>query len=369
MDLGLFLPLANNGWIISTTAPQYLPTFEINKKACVDAEQAGFEFALSMVKFRGFGGTTEFWDYAAESLTLMAGLAAATSRIKLYASLACPTLHPAIAARMAVTAQDISGGRFGINIVSGWNKWEYSQMGMWPSDDFYDVRYDYSTEYIEVMRLLWETGRASYQGRYFTLDDCFCKPTPQQRIPIVAAGQSERGMRMVAEVGDYNFVLGGIEELRGMRERLTAAADATGRSVGAYALHGIITAPTDREAVELTQHYLDGTDIGALEGLATMMSADARGTMSKEVLSKIATRPDVVLPEDGLAAVVHGACFHTPQLVGSYERIARHLDALQTRAGMDGVVMTFPDFTTDVRAFSETVMPLMTTRPLSDGRR
>ncbi|MEE8600533.1 MAG: hypothetical protein V3S75_05530 [Euzebya tangerina] len=63
MDLGIFIPIGNNGWMMSETAPQYMPSFELNKTTAQLAEEAGFEFLLSMVKLRGFGGSTEFWDY------------------------------------------------------------------------------------------------------------------------------------------------------------------------------------------------------------------------------------------------------------------------------------------------------------------
>jgi pyrimidine oxygenase len=82
---------------MSTTAPQYKPSFELNKSIVQKAEKYGFNFALSMIKLRGFGGETEYWDYNLESFTLMAGLAAVTSKIKLFASTAILTLPPAIA--------------------------------------------------------------------------------------------------------------------------------------------------------------------------------------------------------------------------------------------------------------------------------
>lgn len=50
--------LANNGWLISTHAPQYMPTFELNKAIVQKAEHYHFDFALSMIKLRGFGGKT-----------------------------------------------------------------------------------------------------------------------------------------------------------------------------------------------------------------------------------------------------------------------------------------------------------------------
>ena len=94
MDIGVFIPIGNNGWLISTTAPQYKPTFDLNRQIVQKAEQYGLEFALSMIKLRGFGGKTEFWDHNLESFTLMAGLAAVTQRIQLYASVAVLTIPP-----------------------------------------------------------------------------------------------------------------------------------------------------------------------------------------------------------------------------------------------------------------------------------
>ena len=73
MKIGVFVPIGNNGWLISTHAPQYMPTFELNKAIVQKAEHYHFDFALSMIKLRGFGGKTEFWDHNLESFTLMAG--------------------------------------------------------------------------------------------------------------------------------------------------------------------------------------------------------------------------------------------------------------------------------------------------------
>ncbi len=69
----------------------------------------------------------------------MAGLAAVTSRIQIYATAATLPLPPAIVARMAATIDSISGGRFGVNLVTGWQKPEYEQMGIWPGDDYFSV--------------------------------------------------------------------------------------------------------------------------------------------------------------------------------------------------------------------------------------
>jgi pyrimidine oxygenase len=122
MDIGVFIPIGNTGWLISENASQYIPRLELNKTIVQKAERYGLDFALSMIKLRGFRGKTAFWDYNLESFTLMAALAAVTSRIKLFASAAVLTLPPALVARLATTIDSAAPGRFGANIVSGWRK-------------------------------------------------------------------------------------------------------------------------------------------------------------------------------------------------------------------------------------------------------
>ncbi len=202
MDIGVFIPVNNNGWIISATSPQYKPRFELNRQIVQKAEGFGFDFALSMIKLHGFDGKTEFWDHGLESFTLMAGLAAVTTRIRLYASTAVLTIPPAIVARMPSTISDISGGRFGVNIVSGWHKVEYSQMGPCPGDQHFGKRCDYSTEYVQVLHDLWNTGNSDFQGDYFKADACKLSPPPKGKVKLVSARQSDRGMKFAARYCD-----------------------------------------------------------------------------------------------------------------------------------------------------------------------
>jgi pyrimidine oxygenase len=129
VKLGVFIPIGSRGWLISTTSPRTTPSFDLNRTVVQQAEHYGFDFALSMIKMRGFGGPSGYWDENLESFTLMAGIASVTRRIKLFASVAVLTMPPAFAARMAVTIDSIAPGRFGMNIVSGWQPTEYQQMG------------------------------------------------------------------------------------------------------------------------------------------------------------------------------------------------------------------------------------------------
>ena len=146
MKFGVFLPNGSNGYILSSGSPIYTPTFEHNKAISIEAEKQGLDFVLSMMKFRGFGGETGFWDACLESFTLMAGLAGVTNKIELFPSIALLSQHPAVTARMIATIDDISEGRCGLNIVTGWNSPEYKQMNLWPGDSHYERRYKYATD-------------------------------------------------------------------------------------------------------------------------------------------------------------------------------------------------------------------------------
>jgi pyrimidine oxygenase len=183
MRLGVFLPTGNNGWILSETAPQYMPTYELNRSVVRRAEDLGFAYGLGMVTFRGYGGKSKHWDYTADVLTLTSAVLATTSKMKLFASNGVLSLHPAMVARMAATVDDddVAPGRLGINITTGWHRAEYAQMGMWPADDYFSYRYDYATEYATILKQLWETGASDFKGKYFHLDDCQLGPTPAHR--------------------------------------------------------------------------------------------------------------------------------------------------------------------------------------------
>src|SRR5258708_31619786 len=108
LELGIFLPNAKGGAIMATGAPpQYFPTWELNKKNSLIAEAAGFDFLLSMVKWRGFGGVTNHWDYSLESFSPMSAVAGGKSPIHSLPVSPIPTIHPAALSKMHATICDI----------------------------------------------------------------------------------------------------------------------------------------------------------------------------------------------------------------------------------------------------------------------
>ena len=111
MKIGVFVPIGNNGWLISTHAPQYMPTFELNKAIVQKAEHYHFDFALSMIKLRGFGGKTEF-----SHLALVQDKAVVVSGSVLYLGAVCVYSFP-----YSVRSAEIEGCALNFQNLSGGN--------------------------------------------------------------------------------------------------------------------------------------------------------------------------------------------------------------------------------------------------------
>ncbi len=348
MKFGVFLPNGSNGYIPSAASPVYEPTYQHNLDISIAAERHNLDFVLSMMKFRGFGGSTGYWDSCLESFTLMAGLAAATEKIGLFPSISILSQHPAVVARMIATIDDISSGRCGLNIVTGWNRPEYAQMGMWPGDEHYQRRYDYAAEYVQILKALWRDGRASWEGEYFQLNDCSVLPIPRREIPLVCAGQSPSGRNFVANHADHQFVLASeatlIDSVRDIREQ----AEQCERSVGIYALFHLIIADSDRQAKSEVEAIIDGADRGAISNILASASLDTNtGGTSDQLKASL----DQGVEEGNMAFM------GIPVIYGSASSVVEKISVIAERTGIDGMLFSWPDFVGGIERFGLEVMP------------
>jgi pyrimidine oxygenase len=254
---------------------------------------------------------------------------------------------------MAVTCDSISHGRFGVNIVSGWQKAEYTQMGIWPGEEHFARRYEYCEEYVTVLRDLWRDGVSDHKGAYFHMEDCRLEPRPMAEIPIISAGQSNRGMRFAAEYADWNFISAtGVNTPQTLaphvaRLREAVAANGGTRHCAALALILLVADETDEAAMRKWEHYVAGTDLEALawrdSQAAQDTQAEAHSTVGRYIRSE--RLPNTML-----------------RLVGSYATVARLLDECAAIPGLEGVMLAFDDFTTGPELFGTRIQPLMRSR-------
>ena len=131
-----------------------------------------------------------------EAWTMLAAIAAATSRVTLGPLVACTAFHnPAVLAKQAATLDEISGGRFVLGLGAGWNETEFHGFGI-P----FDHRISRFEEAFTIIRTLLREGAIDYEGRFYQARDCELKPrgpTPGGP-PILIGSSGERMLRITA---------------------------------------------------------------------------------------------------------------------------------------------------------------------------
>jgi probable F420-dependent oxidoreductase len=137
------------------------------------AEEVGFDtlWMGDHLLYRYQDGSTrgpwEVW-------TMLAALAASTSRIRLGPLVASAAFHsPAMLAKLAATVDEISGGRLVLGLGAGWNEPEFRAFGF-P----FDHRIDRFEEAFTIVRTLLRDGRIDFEGQYYTARDSELLPGP-----------------------------------------------------------------------------------------------------------------------------------------------------------------------------------------------
>ncbi len=336
---GVFLPVANGGWIISRTTPRLNGLWPQNLAAALAAEAAGLDFVMSMGKWRGFGGDTDHWGTSLESLTMMAAIAQATSRIKIWATVHTLLHNPAVTAKMITTLDHISGGRAGLNIVAGAYKAEFDQMGAWDESHDHDERYQLAEEWTTVVTRLWSEPSVDFEGRYFTMRGCVSDPKPlsKPRPDLICAGMSERGLRFAVRAADACFIGGRTaEERRDASRRARRIAADHGLTTKTYMMCTVIQADTDAAAEALVTRYRDGVDMAAVIEMLRSWGAPAERL-------------------DSLAAS-QGA-FMTQTVAGTPATCAAEIEALVDYCELDGLMLIFDDYDEGLKRFGSEVLP------------
>ena len=338
IEFGVFLPIASGGWIISKNTPPLTASYAQNREAAILADQIGLDFIMSMGKWRGFGGETDHWGTSLESVTMMAGLAECTHHAKLIATMHAGLHNPVVTAKMITTLDQISHGRAGLNIVSGSFKNEFQQMGAWDENLSHDQRYDMTQEWTTAIKRLWSESQVTSEGRYFQLNDCVSNPKPlsSPRPYLICAGQSERGMRFTVNNTDACFIGGKDEaETKKLSQMARRIADEYQTEIKVFCMCTLIIADTDEEAEALAEHYREGLDVGAVEGMMRSFGVDVDS--AKSMFERASN------------------AFMTHTAIGCAQTCQRQLEELIRDCELDGVMLIFPDYVDGLTRFGRDI--------------
>ena len=349
--MGLFLPLQSGAWN-STKLPRSTDwRFPYNAQCALKAEELGFDLAFGLAQWLGkggYGGEMVFREYAMDPLMVTAGLSTLTKRILLISTVhVLYGWHPLQLAKLGATLDQMSNGRWGINVVTGYKPSELEMFGL-PAIA-HDHRYEMTEEFVVLMERLWsETENFTYKGKFWSLGAAYVSPKPAGgKCIMVSAGSSPAGIDYAARHTDLMFITSPAgadpdEALASLPEhtaRIKTAARARGREMKLIIHPMVICRDTEKEARDLAGQIVEHADE---EATANFLRPFDQGDQTSWKGFK---------PE---SAVLGG----NVNLIGNPQQMVEWFVGLK-KAGCDGIQISFFDFLPDLEHFGRKVLPLM----------
>jgi alkanesulfonate monooxygenase SsuD/methylene tetrahydromethanopterin reductase-like flavin-dependent oxidoreductase (luciferase family) len=338
--LGLFG--MNCSGSIPTTVPEaWKAGWSENREAARMADAAGIEFLLPIARWVGYGGKTDRQGINFETLSWASALLAATKDIVTFATVHVPLVNPIFAAKSCVTASHVGQGRFGLNVVSGWNANEFAMFGAQLRE--HDDRYGYSEEWITVVKRIWsEQEPFDYAGKYLNLKNVSGKPKPWggTRPLLMSAGSSTAGRAFASRHADCLFMAITEEE---EVANATATLRAGRNGIGVFGSAHLMCRATPKETKEY-HHYLvheNGDWEAAEAALRRRIEGDGRS-----------------LPQDRLHAMMERFISGggTYPVIGSYDEVAAKMKRLSD-AGLDGLALASVNYVQEMPIIQNELLP------------
>lgn len=243
--LGLQIP----NFTYPDTGPAEL--FPAIARQAAEAEASGFDTVLVMDHFYQLPMLGQPDDYMLECYTVLAGLAGATTRVRLSALVTGNTYrNPAVLAKTVTALDIVSGGRAQLGIGAGWFELEHRAFGI-EFGTFTD-RFEKLEEALQIIIPMLRGERASLDGTHYQVIDAVNSPPPISRIPVMIGGGGERKtLRMVAQYADESNLIADRADLPRKLEALAAHCERLGRDRSEITVswqRNVCVAPTMEEA-------------------------------------------------------------------------------------------------------------------------
>ncbi|MFD0913056.1 dimethylsulfone monooxygenase SfnG [Methylophilus luteus] len=340
-----WVPNVSGGLVVSNIEQRTSWDIDYNRKLAQIAEKAGFEYALSQIRFTaGYGA-----EFQHESVAFSHALLAATTKLKVIAAILPGPWNPVLAAKQLATIDLLTEGRVAINVVSGWFRGEFTAIGEHWLD--HDERYRRSKEFIEALKGIWTQDNFTYRGDFYRFSNYTLKPKPlQQPHPEIFQGGSSRAARdNAASVSDWYFTNGNTVEgikaqIDDIREK--AAANKHQVKIGVNAF--VIARDTEEEAKAVLAEIIAKANPEAVHAFGHEVKNAGAASPEREGNWAKSTFEDLVQYNDG---------FKT-NLIGTPEQIAERIVALKA-VGVDLILSGFLHFQEEVAYFGDKVLPLV----------
>ncbi len=348
LKFAYWVPNVSGGLVISSIPQRTDWSLEYNVRLAQTAERVGFEYALSQVRYASSYGAAQQHESTSISLALLL----ATEKLKVISAIHPGIWHPAVLAKFINTADQFSNGRASVNVVSGWFKDEYTDLGLeWLE---HDERYERAAEFIQILRGLWTQERFSFHGKYYDINEFTLRPFPvdvpgRAHPEIFQGGNSTAARFNGGAYSDWYFSNG--KDFDGFTEQyddVTRIAAEHGRRTR-FGLNGFVIQRDSRAEAEVQLREIIGrADEGAVEGFRRSVQEAGNATADKKGMWADSGVEDLVQYNDG---------FRT-QLFGDAQQIAERIVEYKKR-GVDLFLLGFLHFQEELERFGETVIPIV----------
>jgi dimethylsulfone monooxygenase len=349
LKIGLFGPNCSSGRAVTRVPERWSGSWSDNVRLARMADEAGIDFLLPIGRWKGYGGDTDYQGATFETVTWACGLLASTRRITVFGTVHAPLFNPLIAAKEFVTADHIGEGRFGLNLVVGWNEDEFEMFGVKQRD--HEERYEYAQEWIDAVKQAWgPENDLDFDGKYIRLAKVRAKPKPYggTRPLIMNAGASETGRSFALRNCDAFFTqasLRSAEETAQRVRNVKAEAVKYRREIDVYTVGVVTCRRNGQEAEDYYRHCtIDNADWSAVDLIL------AKRNISRETVGEAMFNKERVNYANGMGGV---------PIVGDPDSVTAQLTDL-SQAGLRGIGISFVNYLDELPLFREEVLPRLT---------
>jgi alkanesulfonate monooxygenase len=338
---GIWAPYRGR-WVIDPRSERLEANFDLSRETVMSAERCGFDTVLfAQHTINPLDPNEEIL----EAWTAAAAAAALTDRIEIIAAIKPRLYHPVVLAKMALGIEDISHGRFAINLVNAWFIPELEKSGIGFPE--HDNRYAYGAEWLSIVKALISGKTLTHKGEHFKIDDYMLRPQSRfrDRPFIYTGGESDQGRALAHGFADCWLINGRpIADVAPMVEDLRARPRA-----GAPLQFGItgfsLTRPTERDA----QNELD-----RLYEIQHAFYGDRRKDMQKSIDPKaVALKSASKYPGAKMIGANGGTL---PGFVGSYDAVARRIADFHN-LGVSTFLLSFYPLIEEQERFAAEIIP------------
>ena len=359
LQIGLFGPNCSSGRAVTMVPERWSGSWPDNLKLARMADEAGIDFLLPIARWKGYGGDTDYQGATLETLTWASGLLASTNRITVFGTVHAPLFNPVIAAKECVTADHIGNGRFGLNLVVGWNEGEFEMFGVEQRE--HEKRYEYAQEWLDAVKLMLvaEIGlrlrgpisqaqghpRQAQARRRHAAADHECRRLADR--PRLRGAQ----LRCLLPAGLAHVARR--DRRAASRRRRTSRASTAARSAATRSASSPAGA-TKKEAEEYYRHaILENADFSAIDRILAMkdITPETKGQEEYERQRRFYANGMGGLP-----------------LIGDPDYVAKSMAEL-SQAGLTGMGISLVNYLDELPFFCDEVLPRLERMGLREKRR